>query len=98
MESFSSFIDFKDAVAQYYCYSNSEYEITYIPVVKLLSEWRNPYFQFVLCVSFERTKKVFKYHMTWKTSQFESLVKDLDNYIRRSYRMNFAKKWLRREE
>lgn len=95
MECFSNFLDFKDAVAQYYCDSNSEYEITYIPIPKPWAELRNPYFQFVLCVRFERTNKVFEYPMCWITSQFESLIKDLDLYIRKSYRMNFAKKWLR---
>lgn len=89
------FIEFKKAVAQYYCDTNSEYEITYIPVLKSWTELRNPYFQFTLCVSFEKNKKVFECPMTWKTSEFDSLVKDLDNYIRKSYRMNFAKKWLR---
>lgn len=90
------FYDFKKTVAQYYCDTNSEYEITYIPILKTWHEMRNnPYFQFTLCVCFEKNKKVFKCPMTWKMSEFESLVKNLDNYIRKSYRMNFAKKWLR---
>ena len=96
MESFSSLNDFRDTVAQYYCNSNSEYEITYIPRLKTWFEMRNnPYSQFVLRVCFERTKKVFEYTMSCPVWQFESLIKDLDLYIRKSYRMNFAKKWLR---
>lgn len=96
MESFSSLNDFKDTIAQYYCDTNSEYEITYIPVPKTWFEMRNnPCFQFVLRVRFERTKKVFEYPMSCPVTLFESLIKNLDNYIRKSYRMNFAKKWLR---
>lgn len=96
MESFSTFIDFKDAVAQYYCDSNSEYEITYIPITQTRStSLVNRYFKFVLHVRFERTNKIFEYPMTYPVRLFESLIKDFDNYIRKSYRMNFAKKWLR---
>lgn len=95
MESFSNLNDFKDTVAQYYCDTNSEYEITYIPVLKTWFEMRNnPYFQFTLCVRFEKSKNVFKYPMSCPVEQFDSLIKDLDDYMRKSYRMNFAKKWL----
>lgn len=99
MECFSTFIDFQDAVTQYYCDSNSEYEITYIPIVQpprtTTSVNVGRYFEFVLCVRFERTNKVFEYPMIWYTSQFESLIKDLEEHMKRAYRMNFAKKWLK---
>ena len=102
MESFSTFIDFQDAVTQYYCDSNSECEITYIPIVRPPRSTSSvncgdSYFEFVLCVRFERTNKIFEYPMTWFTSQFESLIKDLEDHMKRSYRMNYAKKWLRRQ-
>ena len=96
MESFSTFIDIKDAVAQYYCDTNSEYEITYTPILKTWFEMRSsPCFQCVLHVRFEKTKKVFDHPVTCPVGLFESLIKNLDLYMRKSYRMNFAKKWLR---
>ena len=98
MECFSTFIDFQDAVTQYYCDSNSEYEITYIPITQTRStSLVNPYFEFVLQVRFERTNKIFEYPMTYPVRLFESLIKDLEDHMKRSYRMNYAKKWLRRQ-
>lgn len=99
MECFSTFIEFKDAVAQYYCDSNSEYEITYIPITQQRStSLVNRYFEFVLCVRFKRTNKVFEYPMAYPVRLFESLIKDLEDHMKRSYRMNYSKKWLRKQK